>query len=190
VSLRDRLWHKRHRDWEAFDRIEFDIVDRYKTSGLSGDEWRHHVRMRFYFKGEVVHEDGARDMQSAMLRVGSIMLEKTCPIPDRVIELEKTKCSQPGCKEDAVGRFRIKKEFGHQGEDLAPPYEGSPRYSRQFCKRHLRRGDRSREDCDANYEPLDGIGPDGSTNLVESPSAQVVMSLEEFEAFTGVEVKP
>ena len=30
---------------------------------------------------------------------------------------------------------------------------------RQFCTRHLKRGDSDREDCDENYEPDGDIGP-------------------------------
>lgn len=33
-------------DWELFDRMEFQVVPRYKTSGLSGNEWRYHVSVK------------------------------------------------------------------------------------------------------------------------------------------------
>lgn len=38
--LEKAMHYKRHPDFETYDRITIDTVERYKTSGLSGDEWR------------------------------------------------------------------------------------------------------------------------------------------------------
>jgi hypothetical protein len=65
----------------------------------------------------------------------------------------------------------IKEAFNDRGDKLHPDdYQHRNAY-RQFCKTHIRRGDCSREDCDDNYEPMDGISADSSTNVEESPSA-------------------
>lgn len=167
----NRLWHKRLPEFETFDRIELAIVPRYKTSGLSGDEWRQSVAMRFYFKGEMVHEEfcGGK-MEWALMLVASEWLKNESPIPDRVIEIEKTKCDQPSCDANAVGRYLIKKEYGDRGEDLDQSAIHSAKY-RQFCAKHARRGDCGREDADRNYEPLDTLKPEQSTNTEESPAA-------------------
>lgn len=170
-GLIDRLWHKRVDDFESFDRITFEVVPRYKTSGLSGDEWRQHVEVTFWFKGEKVHSAGFRDMQAALLMTGSEWVRAQEPIPDRVIELERAGlCDQPSCAEKSVGRLKIKQEFerGHRLHEDETKW--SDKY-RQFCKKHIRRGDCSREDSDDNYEPMDGVSADASTNLEESPSA-------------------
>ncbi len=51
------VFHKRLRDFESFDEIRLKVVPRYKTSGLSGDEWRTGVLIEFMFKGQVIEED-------------------------------------------------------------------------------------------------------------------------------------
>jgi hypothetical protein len=169
-----RAYHKRLPEFESFDRIELDIVDRFKISSLSGDEWRHYVRIRFYFKGEVVYEAGYRDMRTAIMLLGSDWIRNQEPIPPRIIELERTKCDQPGCCADAVSVYRLRQEFSERGESLDPTDSSATTY-RRFCKRHLRRGDCSREDCDNNYEVSSGPGPDGSTNVIESPASVLVV---------------
>lgn len=170
MSDERRLWHKRSDDWEPFDRITLEVVPRYKTSGMSGDEWRQHIQVNFYFKGQLVHEAGWRDMKTALMLLAGEFVKATCPIPSAVIEQEeKGLCDQPSCQDRAVGRFELKRQY-ERGRLLDPEEEKYSRYYRQFCERHLRRGDCSREDSDDNYVPLDGVGPECSTNVEESPS--------------------
>lgn len=168
--------HKRLPDFESFDRIEFRVVPRYKTSGMSGDEWRQHVQVDFFFKGEKVHEKEFRDMQTALMMVGAAWVKAQEPIPMRVIEIESTKCDQPSCAADAVVKYLLKVETSDRGDYLDPAHRYGRKY-RQFCKRHARRGDCSREDADKNYERVGDFGPKDSTNLEESPSATMVVEI-------------
>jgi len=161
-------FHKRHRDFEVFDEIQLKVVPRYKTSELSGDEWRTSVRVTLSFKGAVVTTKCFGDMDSAIRMFGATTV--TDQIPDIVRKLEETKCDQPGCSEDAVSRYRLKQQFSRNGHRLDPSDQYGTCY-RQFCSRHLRRGDGGREDSDDNYEVLDSSGPDKSTNMEISPSA-------------------
>jgi hypothetical protein len=163
------LYHKRLPDWEPFDEISMRIIPRYKTSGLSGDEWRQHVEIEFKHKGEVVFVTGARDMEAASMMLGHHLQTQTCPIPERVIAIDRDKCDQPSCTENAVGRYLIKQEFARDGMKLDSSDIYGAKY-RQFCKKHARRGDCGREDSDRNYDPLDTLKPDASTNTEESPS--------------------
>ena len=55
---------------DTYDEIRMKIVPRYKTSGLSGDEWRTSVRIDFYFKGEIIKTTSTSNMQYAMLFLG------------------------------------------------------------------------------------------------------------------------
>lgn len=167
---RNSRYHKRHRDFEAFDRIELDVVPRYKTSGLSGNEWRISVRVRFSFKGEVVHETTIMTMRYAMMLLAGEWVKAQEPIPTRVIELERSKCDQPGCSNDAVSTYHIKVEFSERGDKLDPG-DSTMLHYRRFCRVHLRRGDCGREDSDANYDVVEGPGPDDTSNVIESPSA-------------------
>ena len=175
------LHHRRLRYWQPYDEVRIRIVPRYKTSGMSGDEWRQHAQIDFYFKGEIVHEDGARDVETAIMRLGHIFLDSTCPIPTRVIEIERTKCDQPSCQNDAVARFMINRQTADDGSWLDPSEKEWTDWYRQFCRVHLRRGDCGREDNDDNYTPLDGVTADESTNTQESPSACVTVSLDSID---------
>ena len=170
-----RLHHRRLHDWEAFDRITLDIVPRYKTSGLSGDEWRQSVRIVFWHKGQEVHEEWFTSMRAALAHLPAEVSKATCPIPEKVTQIDKTKCDQPSCTNDAVARCELKRLTSARGEYLAVEESKYTRYYRQFCRKHLQRGDCSREDADDNYIPLDGVTADASTNVEESPSAVVVV---------------
>jgi hypothetical protein len=167
-----QLAHKRLAKWEMFDEIQIRIVPRYKTSGMSGDEWRHHAQVDFMFKGAVITSNGFRDMETAIMMLGAAWHHTADHgIPDGVIALEKGKCDQPSCRNDAVARFVIKRHTSDDGEWLDPGEYAYHRWFRQFCRVHLQRGDCGREDADANYEPMDGITAEESTNTQESPSA-------------------
>jgi len=144
------LWHRRHFDFETYDRIELVQTLRYKTSGLSGDEWRTGINVKLYFKGEVVHEIPFSDMRAALTLLIGQLPEM---IPGRVLELEKTKCDQPGCAADAVNRFQVRRITSESGEYLDMK-EVTLTYYRQFCAKHSKRGNASREDCDKNYIKL------------------------------------
>lgn len=155
-----------------FDRIELAVEPRFKTSGLSGDEWRVGVRVKFFFKGEIIHEKSFRDMETAAALLShSLLAGMDNGIPNRIIELEKTKCDQVGCHRDAVNKVRLKRLTSERGEYLHDDEGAYSTSIRRFCRRHLRRGDCGREDADDNYEVLEGPGPDASSNLEESPSA-------------------
>lgn len=173
-------FHKRLRDFEAFDEIRFRVVPRFKTSGLSGDEWRQHVEVEFVFKGSIVHATGFRDMQTALMMAPAEWVRAQEPIPDGVIEAERAGiCDQPSCTSPSAGRFLLKRETAADGRYLDPANLHFRSY-RQFCKRHVRRGDCSREDSDDNYEPMGDVTAAESTNIEESPASTLVLDVEAF----------
>jgi hypothetical protein len=154
MGLEDNLYHKRLRKFEAFDRIELAVVPRYKTSGLSGDEWRQSTVINFYFKGEVVHTECVNSMENAILLLGSFFVRQQEPIPLRVIKIEESgKCDQPSCAEQSVARFKLRRLTSDSGEML-DMNDQHLSYYRQFCQKHSGRGDCDREDCDSNYERI------------------------------------
>lgn len=145
-----RRHHRRLPKFESFDEVRLRVVPRFKTSGLSGDEWRTSVLVEFSFKGEVVHSFGARDMASAILLLGQKWIEAQEPIPNRVIEVERERCDQPGCPDFATVQMEVVRLAADDGSWLdAKERHGTP--YRQFCDRHANRGDCSREDRDENY---------------------------------------
>jgi len=110
--------HKRHSDFESFDKITLEVVPRYKESELSGDEWRQHVRIQFWFKGHVVHEAGYSRMRDALMLLGSEWLKAQEPIPMSVIEIENDACDQPSCGNPPTHRYWLKELFANDGAKL------------------------------------------------------------------------
>ena len=163
-----KLWHKRLHYFEAFDTISLVVVPRFKTSGLSGDEWRQSVVAVYYFKGKLVHQASYRDMQNALMYLPHDWLEAQMPIPKEVLILEETTCDQPSCPNKAVGRLKLKRETDSHGNWLVS--EGEADQYRKFCLVHIERGDCSREDADENYIPLDRVSALDSQNAFESPA--------------------
>lgn len=150
------MYNKRLPNWEPFDEITLKVIPRYKTSFLSGDMWRTSVVVTFKFKGVEVECFTCRDMQTAVMMLPHKWVMSQEPIPMDVINLEKTTCDQPSCPDKAVGRLKLKRETSNSGEWL-DRQDSTPSF-RKFCLRHIERGDCSREDSDANYDPMDKVG--------------------------------
>lgn len=151
------FWHHRHRHFEPYDRIELDVVPRFKSSGLSGDEWRTSVRVRFYFKGEVVHTTSFHNMQIALAMLPAEHIRQCEPIKERVIELEQheRRCDQPGCSAPSFAAFRVRRLFS-PGGDLLDASEQLPEPKIMwFCLEHMERGNADREDCEKNLERVE-----------------------------------
>lgn len=151
VKLGEKMWHKRHPDFECYDKITMEVVPRYKESGLSGDEWRQHVEVTFWFKGHRIYSYGARDMQAAMMLFGHHFFETTSPISDKILKLEEDLCDQPSCTNPPTHRYILKELFSSSGDKLDKSDQGDRPYYRKFCQKHGTRGDCGREDSDANY---------------------------------------
>jgi hypothetical protein len=144
-------YKKRLSDFEAFDRIDMRVVPRFKTSGLSGDEWRTSVQVDFYFKAVLVHTVYYHDMQKALMMTPHEWIMQRNPIPAKALAIEGERCDQPGCSKPHNGAKRyLRRETSAQGEylDRAETYHI---LFRRFCAEHADRGYQSREDCEDNY---------------------------------------
>lgn len=64
-------------------------------------------------------------------------------------------CDQEGCAETATHTYSIKHGYDSDGEEKEKPY----RHIRRFCDRHSTRGNSRLDDCDENYEVLEGGNP-------------------------------
>ena len=135
-------------DAQAFDKIQIDTVPRYKTSGLSGDEWRISAKITFFRKDKMIHEESYRDVETAC---------KFLPyIHARLIDDGKAYfagesgiCDQEGCSLPATITFQKKRDFCSccgEGKEIA--YEEK---CRMFCDKHKQRGDCGLDDADRNY---------------------------------------
>jgi hypothetical protein len=174
------VFHQRLRDWDCPDKITFEIVPRYKT-GFVGSEWRTSVKVTAFFKGEVIGERSWRDMAAAMLRAPVwIADELCCPLSDQVVDLERAKCDQPGCAQDAVSTYLLRQLYSDTGERIAEDEKDGFHYERHFCQRHLLRGDQSNEDSDQNYLVIRGPGPSAAAGWQEdeAPARTVVVQAD------------
>lgn len=176
---------KRHDADDFVDEIRVVIRERYKASGLSGDEWRFHRVVQLYRKGALLGERPFNgSMQTVAGFVGLAYVE-ICEGPDFQRPKDEHLCFQPGCRSEAVSEYELIEEFGPQGQRLHPEEGMTSRWSvrRKFCARHLKRGDCGREDCDRNYRVLSGPGPDAAdwsgANITES--GQMMVSVPDLE---------
>ena len=151
---------------EWFDEVRIVTVPRFKTSGLSGNEWRTSVIVQLLRKGVVLYEKRVRDVQAAaawlpwgLLTVGEV---EDVGLPNGAYY-----CAQPGCPEPVDTFYRIKQLYGREGEPVDMLKRG---HWRGFCTRHSERGDSSMEDADGNYEYMAGKRPARGT--ADGPDAR------------------
>jgi len=98
-------------DAQPFDKIIISTVPRYKTSGLSGDEWRISAKVEFYRKGKIVKElDCFRDVEVAVKHL-PYWFDTICDEGGAYFGGIDEYCDQEGCEEKAVVTYRLKNEF-------------------------------------------------------------------------------
>jgi hypothetical protein len=158
---RKNAYPKRHNDDGYADELRIVTRERYKTSGLSGDEWRFHRVLQMFRKGRMLFERPFNGDIAAVASFAPLAMAEFLDggLPSEIIGFDAELCFQPGCPNPATSTYEIIEEFGPQGQRLHPEEAFGTKY-RKFCQKHLRRGDCSREDCDANYRLASGYGPD------------------------------
>lgn len=171
------IYYLKHRDDEWFDEVSIRIVPRFKTSGMSGDEWRRSSLIEFKRKGVVIYKKtyGTLEVATAFLPGLLISAGEEGGYSNNV-----NLCFQPGCSEQATTEYRLKYRY-HQGEKLpADDYE----YRRKFCASHAIRGDADYEDSNLNYELISGKVPDRADILAQdiSPARQVITDMRGVDA--------
>lgn len=176
-NVEKHVYWKRHRDdKEFFDRVEVVTQPRFKTSGLSGDEWRVSTFVKFFYKGILLCEERYHNAESAFKHMPWLLmtlcerhddrLDSFTPegkkrfMKDGLYSAIPDVCFQPGCAEKATTVYRLKKVYCDEGHAHEP--DEWSEYRRAFCARHARRGDCALEDADVNYEVVSGGGPDDS----------------------------
>ncbi len=158
-------------DDEPFDEITIKIAPRFKTSGLSGDEWRHSARVRFWRKGMLAAEDEYTSMKVAADMLPGLM--HTIPEMHNRLDRDRseptydhpmfsgqpaTLCFQPGCKNASTVLYRIKRRYSPRGHLLAERYQNPRPEHRAFCDDHKDRGNCGLDDAMDNYETVEVPG--------------------------------
>ncbi len=164
----ENIQHALKPDAQGFDEVRITTVPRYKTSGLSGNEWRISGVCQLLRKGKVIHEFGMADVKNCAYALPYHIMKAG---DDGLFFFgggEDGKCDQEGCADVATVFYRLKNKYCSEAWSH-PAMEQKNIVVRQFCERHSTRGDCGMEDADANYEVIDGsIVPPRQTD--ESPS--------------------
>lgn len=148
MKIGDRWSSGLRPDGQAFDAVQITTIPRYKTSDLSGNEWRVSAHVRLYRKGEVVAERSYGDVESAAKFLSCFMVE-TCENEGGNFGSIEGYCDQEGCSEPATIFYQKKKDWcGRCGVDKEINYA---KVYRKFCSKHKTRGDCGLDDCDSNY---------------------------------------
>lgn len=165
-------------DAQPFDEIRISTVPRYKMSGISGDEWRISAKVEFLRKGVVRHETSFSNVGMAARLLDHALIE-AMDCGHAYYAGEGDTCDQEGCSAQATVTYRRKEEFSemdpHEWHRPAPEYSSI----RRFCQRHARRGDAAFDDCDENYELIDG-SREPSLLAAEDESPSVFGGMIEF----------
>lgn len=146
--------HRRHREDRWADHCEIVTVPRWKTSGLSGDEWRFSYKVILRRKGYILIERDFGSLSYAAAWMSLAMLS-ACPADMPWPESAPGQpygdgwfCDNPGCGEVAAWRAWLRFEYDARGHK----HEPVSKLFRVFCQQHSRRGDCALEDADANYD--------------------------------------
>jgi hypothetical protein len=176
--------YKRLRDDEWIDEIKIDVVPRYKTSGLSGDEWRISGRIRLKRKGVVLKERFLSKLDYAVDFLKATIHEMSDEGWDSSYDFDKH-CFQPSCSELGVVEYRLIDEYRTDGSKIEKE-SWRQDVRRRFCEKHALRGDCGLEDADRNYVLISA--PDdwkGKARLgiqnAESPSAVAHVKLDNLD---------
>lgn len=150
-------WYERHDDDEYFDEIIIKTRPRWKTSGMSGDEWRTSASITVKRKGHTILETSTNKIRSAAAYLPWLLLtmfeqDHVTRLPDF---LDHSLCFQPGCDNPAVSVYRLKQDYCASGK----AHELHTETRLAFCRTHLERGDCGLKDSDSNYEVVSGPGP-------------------------------
>ncbi len=134
MGLTDK-YNKAYRpDALPFDEVKFIVVPRYKTSGLSGDEWRVSIEVEFYRNGKLKHTEWAgHTMEGAMGRAYHLLTVAE----GAYFGGEENFCDQEGCSDEATVYYEKINDYCREGHQTTP-YSPS---IRKFCEKHKTRGD-------------------------------------------------
>lgn len=156
------VFRQRHPDDRFFDAFDVRTVERWKSSGLSGSQWRFAVEVELKRKGRVMFRQSfgsftyAAAAAAAAIQLSPVELDMSKEwekVTDDNPDLEVGMCCQPGCSERSVVWLRMKQEF-NKSCSLSRKLGKDEFWYREFCKKHKNRGDQGLDDGPTNYIKL------------------------------------
>jgi hypothetical protein len=141
-----KQWFALRPDAQAFDEVRIFTQPRYKTSGLSGDEWRISATIQLLRKGKVCHEQGFRNILTACGFLYAVH-QTACDDGKAYFAGDGLTCDQEGCSNPPSVAYQKKFAYENDGHKR----ELSRTELRCFCEEHKERGDCGLDDADDNY---------------------------------------
>lgn len=170
-------WYRLVSDDEWIDDIHLRVVPRFKTSELSGDEWRISAVVEFSRKGHIVKTEPYHDLRTALAYISKYSASNMYPgnlgiIGDVVDTLVQDYCMQPGCSEPWTVEYNMTTQgCSHCGDVKQVEFT---EHHRRFCEQHKNRGDSSLDDSERNYVDInaggDSAGSGGPTETTPKDS--------------------
>lgn len=143
-------------DAQGFDEVRIFTHPRYKTSSLSGDEWRISAVIQLWRKGSLKHEESFHDIETAA-KFLPFVLARAGDDGKAYFGGEGDLCDQEGCADKATVVYQLKKHYCSGPGNCGMEGKKYGEKIRMFCGNHSRRGDCGLEDADENYQLLEGF---------------------------------
>ena len=169
MSLRQPGRRAHAPNYQLHDEVRIVTLPRFKSSAVSGSEWRIRARVELLYKGVVQYTSECASVDEA-LRDMPLIVDRACTSymtptsrfhgnHDHVDDGEP-RCDQEGCAALATCAYRVlhtpcKACGAHDTDSL---HLMGPRM-RYFCARHSYRGEGYLDDTQSNYELVAGTPP-------------------------------
>lgn len=156
IDWSKQMQHDNHPEDERYDEINIRIVERWKESEYSGDEWRFSYVADIKRKGEIIISLSVSrlDWLLSSLQWRMLTAGEDCISDMEAYARTLDKCDQPGCANLPTIFYRRLNRYSKSGGELAfSEYKTGKEY-RQFCGKHTNRGDCDLDDAEHNYETI------------------------------------
>lgn len=190
------VYFDRHEEDVGYDDIRISILPRYKTSGLSGDEWRFSYVAEIFWKGFRIGSRGWSRMEHAIRSLDnwinylqeSIQFEFkkyddeprghpwAIAFPDHRLLAEF--CAQPGCPNLATHTFIKKNTYCVGPGNCGAKHSKLGVHAVRFCPKHCTRGDCDMEDADSNLELFEALAERDETERYSRESKSGVRVID------------
>ena len=156
-----------HKKDPFIDETRIALVEHYKTSDVSGSEWRYRYHIQLFRKGTLIASSDALSMNMATIRVAAavqtnfddLAMNKDWRTIQRSEIPGEGICCQPGCPDKSTRHYVFKNLYDSQcifKKTNEPNEFNGCLYGHEFCDRHGQRGDQQPDDSNDNYVCIQG----------------------------------